>query len=356
MDRARRAGPAAARNRGRRCPPPGPSLRSVRMVLSASRWASLACAVRITNSRTPAPSSQDSISSFMTRCNVRCRSAAPPGKGREIGVHAELDGGGPQHGEGGREIVGEALDDDRVAAERQVGTVLLGGAHRHDQRGPLAQQLADRDGSHLLHPPGASGLSHRPPWWLVSTLAAGVAAAEWLRRPSLAWVVVGALAATVACLVALAPGGWRHRGARRCARGADRWRSPSRSARLTAIETRWAGAARAAGRGRVRAAGRRPPRGPAPRRPTRPVGPRRAPRRSRRRAPACSSGWCRRGGAEMSVVLFDPEGDPWAWAGRHRLPPAAEGDSIGVAGRLDITWCSRRGATPPTGAPRWPAC
>ena len=35
-------------------------------------------------------------------------------------------------------------------------------------------------------------------------------------------------------------------------------------------------------------------------------------------------------GAEMSVVLFDPEGDVWAWAGRHRLPPALEGDSIGA--------------------------
>ena len=31
----------------------------------------------------------------------------------------------------------------------------------------------------------------------------------------------------------------------------------------------------------------------------------------------------------MSVALLDPEGDAWAWAGRHRLPPAAEGDSIG---------------------------
>ena len=29
-------------------------------------------------------------------------------------------------------------------------------------------------------------------------------------------------------------------------------------------------------------------------------------------------------------MLFDPEGDPWAWAGRHRLPPVAEGDSLGA--------------------------
>ncbi len=31
----------------------------------------------------------------------------------------------------------------------------------------------------------------------------------------------------------------------------------------------------------------------------------------------------------MSVALLDPEGDVWAWAGRHRVPPVAEGDSIG---------------------------
>jgi signal transduction histidine kinase len=34
------------------------------------------------------------------------------------------------------------------------------------------------------------------------------------------------------------------------------------------------------------------------------------------------------GGPEMSVVVFDEQGDPWAWAGRHRLPPRVEGDSI----------------------------
>ncbi len=33
-------------------------------------------------------------------------------------------------------------------------------------------------------------------------------------------------------------------------------------------------------------------------------------------------------GPEMSVVVFDARADPWAWAGRHRLPPRIEGDSI----------------------------
>jgi two-component system nitrogen regulation sensor histidine kinase NtrY len=33
-------------------------------------------------------------------------------------------------------------------------------------------------------------------------------------------------------------------------------------------------------------------------------------------------------GPEVSVVVFDPAGDPWTWAGRHRLPPHTGRDSI----------------------------
>lgn len=32
--------------------------------------------------------------------------------------------------------------------------------------------------------------------------------------------------------------------------------------------------------------------------------------------------------AEMAVVILESTGTPWAWAGRHRVPPEAEGDSI----------------------------
>ncbi len=35
-----------------------------------------------------------------------------------------------------------------------------------------------------------------------------------------------------------------------------------------------------------------------------------------------------RGGAESAVAILDPTGTPWAWAGRHRLVPEAEGDSL----------------------------
>ncbi|HJX86754.1 MAG TPA: hypothetical protein VJ277_04255, partial [Gemmatimonadales bacterium] len=43
-------------------------------------------------------------------------------------------------------------------------------------------------------------------------LAAVVAASEWLRSPSLAWVVVGVLAAVGAVLVAWPPREWRRLG------------------------------------------------------------------------------------------------------------------------------------------------
>jgi signal transduction histidine kinase len=33
-------------------------------------------------------------------------------------------------------------------------------------------------------------------------------------------------------------------------------------------------------------------------------------------------------GPEMSVTVFDSSGEPWAWAGRHRLLPRADGDSF----------------------------
>jgi two-component system nitrogen regulation sensor histidine kinase NtrY len=35
-----------------------------------------------------------------------------------------------------------------------------------------------------------------------------------------------------------------------------------------------------------------------------------------------------RGGTEMAVVILEPTGTPWAWAGRHRLVPAPDGDSV----------------------------
>jgi two-component system, NtrC family, nitrogen regulation sensor histidine kinase NtrY len=50
-----------------------------------------------------------------------------------------------------------------------------------------------------------------------------------------------------------------------------------------------------------------------------------------------------RGGPEMSVVLFDASGLPWAWAGRHRLSPEPKGDSIATkASRYYVVLEARR--------------
>jgi hypothetical protein len=172
-------------------------------------------------------------------------------------------------------------------------------------------------------------LSHRPPWWLVWALASVVAAAEWLRRPSLPWVVIGVVA-VLACLVALAPWPrWRHRGLAAALVGLIATIAVTQ-ARLTAIETRWAEQRER----RVEAAS------------TRLAGDLHAALHQADRlaqsalaAPhderAAALRLLKRlvpieGGTEVSVVLFDPEGDPWAWAGRHRLPPVADGDSLGA--------------------------
>ena len=171
-------------------------------------------------------------------------------------------------------------------------------------------------------------MSHRPPWWLVTSLASVVAAAEWLRRPSLSWVVIGALAVVV-CVATLAPfRGWRRRGLAVALVGLLVTIAVTQT-RLTAIETRWteqreqrveAASERLDGElhAALHAADRLAHSALA------------APRDDRAAALRLLQRLMPATGAEMSVALFDPEGDQWAWAGRHRLPPVAEGDSVGA--------------------------
>ncbi|HET9038664.1 MAG TPA: hypothetical protein VFN40_00775, partial [Gemmatimonadales bacterium] len=171
-------------------------------------------------------------------------------------------------------------------------------------------------------------MSHRAWSWVMVIVAAGAAAAEWLRRP--AWVWVAAVVILLAVLVVLGrPGtGWR-RGALlatlaglAAALAVSQWR-------LTAIETHWpeqrkrridAASERLAGD--LHAAYHRA-------------------ERLTEAAAAASATDDREtaftllerlvptGGPEMSIVILDAAGLPWAWAGRHRLAPAARGDSIG---------------------------
>ncbi|HEX2220357.1 MAG TPA: ATP-binding protein [Gemmatimonadales bacterium] len=171
-------------------------------------------------------------------------------------------------------------------------------------------------------------MSHRPPWWLVSALASAIAAAEWLRRPSLLWTVVGALA-VAAALIALVPfRTWRPRWLAGVLVGLIATIAVTQ-ARLTAIETRWAEQRER----RVQAASERlagdlhAALHQADRLAQLALA---APTDDRAAAIRLLQRLVPNSGLESSLALLDPEGDPWAWAGRHRLPPLAEGDSIGA--------------------------
>jgi two-component system, NtrC family, nitrogen regulation sensor histidine kinase NtrY len=169
-------------------------------------------------------------------------------------------------------------------------------------------------------------LSHLGRWWVVVVLAAGAAAAEWLRHPSLGWVVAVALS-LVPGLVVLAPSrGWRRAGlaialvALTLELGLAQWR-------LSAIEQRWpqererrVEAASRRLQGDLHAAFHRAERLAQAAVATDPGDREGAFRVLDRLMPSR--------GPEVSVVVLDSLGTPWAWAGRHRLPPRSEGDSI----------------------------
>lgn len=162
---------------------------------------------------------------------------------------------------------------------------------------------------------------------MVVVLGAGAAAAEWLRHPSPAWVVVVSLVLVAGLAVLVPLSGWRRRGlatallALVLEMGLAQWR-------LSAIELRWPQERER----RVEAASRRL-QGDLH------AGFHRAERLAQAAAatgPDDREGGFRvlgrlvpSSGPEMSVVVLDSLGMPWAWAGRHRLPPRNEGDSTG---------------------------
>jgi hypothetical protein len=157
--------------------------------------------------------------------------------------------------------------------------------------------------------------------WLVVVLAAGIVAAEWLRHPAPTWVGL-----EWACVLAAAAALWPFRDRRRLVlivllAGLALGTTLSQR-RLTAIEARWpeererrvsAAFERLKGElhsvlrraeGLADAAARVPPDDRAA-----------AFRALERLTPKT--------GPEMSVIIFDTGGLPWAWAGQHRLPPTS---------------------------------
>ncbi|HUR95566.1 MAG TPA: ATP-binding protein [Gemmatimonadales bacterium] len=170
-------------------------------------------------------------------------------------------------------------------------------------------------------------MSHRAWSWVVMVIGAAGAAAEWLRQPSWNWVGVAAVAAMAALLVLRPAPEWRCRGLM-AALAAVAVSLALTQHGLTAIERRWpeqrtrrvdAASKRLAGD--LHAAYHRAER-LAEASAAVPAG-------NRESAFQVLDRLIPAGGPEMSVVILDAEGLPWAWAGRHRLAPAPRGDSIG---------------------------
>ena len=157
-------------------------------------------------------------------------------------------------------------------------------------------------------------------------VVAVVASAEWLRSPSPATVALGVLAFLCGLAVLYPLGGWRRRGLVAGLLGLA-FALVAAQTRLTAIETRWqdqrerrvqAASERLAGdlHAALHRADRLAQAALA------------APTDDRAAALTVLNRLVPTTGTEMSVVVLDSTGAPWAWAGRHRLPPRAEGDSI----------------------------
>lgn len=239
-----------------------------------------------------------------------------------------------QDTEPGGEVVGEAIDKNRVDPEREVGAMLLGGSHRKDQRGSADKALLNLGREHLLEPPGQCRTHpayntrvNRSPhhWWLPWAALTVVAAGEWLRTPTLPWMVGVGLGAT-ASLWSLRPwAGWQARsiGATlillavvplvtewRLAQLEAHWPAIQR-ARVDRATDRLAGDLHAAyllANRLANEASAAPPSMP-------------------QAFPALERA-VRGAGLEAGVALLDEAGQVRAWAGSHRLAPKGDGRPV----------------------------
>src|SRR5204862_5305871 len=116
------------------------------------------------------------------------------------GVHAVFDRRSAQDVEARREIVGQPLDDDRVASQRQMGAVLLAGADRHQEAGIALQDEADVVGRQRLQVTRRLHI-------VLAGCATAVAVTEWLHGNAGVWAwTAGAVGlATAGLAVARGP-------------------------------------------------------------------------------------------------------------------------------------------------------
>src|SRR5438552_10447123 len=132
------------------------------------------------------------------------------------GIDAILYRRRAQDAELGGEVVGEALDEDGVTPQREMGSVLLTGADGHEEAGVALER-----GPHLVRNEGLQ--VQRIAHLVVAGCLAAVAAAEWLHGGAPAWAWASATAGRAASAL-VAP---RH--SRRAAAG---WLRDLRARRL----------------------------------------------------------------------------------------------------------------------------
>jgi two-component system, NtrC family, nitrogen regulation sensor histidine kinase NtrY len=184
-------------------------------------------------------------------------------------------------------------------------------------------------------------LIHRGQSWVIVVLAAGIVAAEWLHHPApgLIWLVWACVAGIIAALWPLAS--WRSRILTALLLGLAACLTLTQQ-RLTAIETRWPDererrvtAASQHLAGDLHAALTRAQK-------LAEAAVQSAPG-SRAEAFRTLEDLVPDRGPEMNIVVFDKQGLPWAWSGRHRLAPQSQGDTVSArASRYYVVLEARR--------------
>ncbi|HEU4699267.1 MAG TPA: ATP-binding protein [Gemmatimonadales bacterium] len=175
-------------------------------------------------------------------------------------------------------------------------------------------------------------LRHLARGWVVVVVLVALATGEWLHRPAWGWVAgvavcVAALGVAFARAAREAPGRWRL-GGLFVAGVALVGALVLAQSRLTRIEAHWPAEREArvvaAGRdlaGDLHAAFERAER-------LAQLGAEVGSGSDQAAALDALARVVPKSGPESGVAVLEPDGRPWAWAGRHRLPPLAEGDSI----------------------------
>ena len=204
-------------------------------------------------------------------------------------------------------------------------TVLLGGAHGHDEPRVACQNLPDARRGEVLEPERfavkRSGVAH----WEIAAIVEAIVLGRWLAQPDVGWAVAAGLGA--AALLLLGVTGGRPRALLvAVAAVAGAVLAGRASLRVRAIEREWDAVreelvSRASGRldamllDAVTAVQRLGDAGFAARA--------RPPEQAFERLARAAAG-----GVERGVVVLAATGQPHAWAGRMRLPPAADGASL----------------------------